>query len=119
MAAPTDGMDLDVRRPFCRADARRAGISVKQLRSPRFRKLFHDVYLGGDVPVTPKVLASAALGITPVGSHASHHTAARIWGGIVPDQTLTHVSSLPGATRSERQGHRESPERTRVEDRHL
>jgi len=104
MAAQTDGIDLDVRTPFCRGDARRAGISIKHLRSPRFRKLFHDVYLGGDVPVTPRVLASAALGISPFGSHASHHTAARIWGGIVPDQPLTHVSSPPGATRSERQG---------------
>jgi very-short-patch-repair endonuclease len=95
---------LDVDRPFSRADARRAGIPVKHLKSARFRKLFHDVYLGADANLTPVILASAALGISPFGSYASHHTAAGIWGGIVPDQPLTHVSSPPGATRSERRG---------------
>ena len=104
MAAQTLGAKLDVRRPFGRADARRAGIPVRQLTSARFRRLFFDLYIGADVKVTPAVLASAILGISPLGSHASHHTAAEIWGGIVPDQPLTHVSSRHGRTRSERQG---------------
>jgi Protein of unknown function (DUF559) len=104
MAAQNLETPLDLRTPFCRADARRAGITVRQLRSARFRRLFHDVYLGADVPVTPAVLAAAVLGVSPFGSHASHHTAARIWGGIVPAQPLTHVSSPPGGTRSQRRG---------------
>ena len=111
MVAQTDGFELDLRRPFGRADARRAGIPVKQLRSARFRRLFYDVYVGADLPVTPMVLASVVLGLSPVGSYASRHTAARIWGGIVPDQPLTHVSSPHGGWRSKRQGVRghESP----------
>ena len=104
MAAQAHAMALDARTPFGRAAARRAGIPVKHLKSPRFRKLFYDVYIGAEVAVTPAVLAAAVLGISPFGSHASHHTAARIWGGIVPDQPQTHVSSPRGTTRSERRG---------------
>jgi Protein of unknown function (DUF559) len=104
MAAQMHEAELDVRKPFSRADARRAGIPVRHLTSTRFRKLFYDLYIGADLAVTPAVLASAALRISPAGSHASHFTAAEIWGGVVPDQPLTHVSSPHGCTRSERQG---------------
>jgi hypothetical protein len=44
----------------------------------RFRKLFYDLYVCADLVVTPVVLASAALRISPLGSHASHFTAAQI-----------------------------------------
>lgn len=104
MAAQTHGTGLDLRKPFGRADARRAGIPVKDLASARFRKLFYDVYVSVDVPATPALRGSAVLGISPFGSHVSHHSAAQIWGGIVPDQPRTHVSSPRGGTRSERQG---------------
>jgi len=104
MAAQTHRTELDLREPFSRADARRAGIPVKHLTSRRFRRLFYDAYVSADVPVTPVVRASAALRISPFGSHASHHTAAQIWDGVVPDQPLTHVSSPHGGTRSARQG---------------
>lgn len=93
-----------MRTPFNRADARRAGIPVKQLTTKRFRKLFHDLYVSADLAITPAVLAAAALRISPLGSHASHFTAAQIWGGVVPDQPLTHVSSPHRRTRSERRG---------------
>jgi len=104
MAAQTHGWELDTSKPFGRAEARRAGIPVRELSSARFRKLFHDVYVGADVAVSPLLRASALLGISPVGSHASHLTAAQIWGGIVPNHPLTHVSSPRGGNRSERQG---------------
>jgi hypothetical protein len=104
MAAQTTDLNLDLRKPFCRADARLAGIPAHQLRTARFRRLFFDVYISADVPVSPSVLGAAALGLSPPGSHISHETAAQIWGGIVPDQPLTHISSPFGTTRSERQG---------------
>ena len=104
MAAQTHRTELDLREPFSRADARRAGIPVKHLASRRFRRLFYDAYVRADVPVTPLVRASAALRISPLGSHASHQTAAQIWDGVVPDQPLTHVSSPRTGTRSARQG---------------
>ena len=104
MGAHAQGMELDPNTPFGRAEARRAGIPVKHLSSARFRKLFYDVYVGADVAVSPLLRATAVLGISPAGSHASHHTAAQIWGGIVPNHPLTHVSSPRGGNRSERQG---------------
>jgi len=96
--------ELDVRTPFSRDDARRAGIPIRHLTTTRFRKLFYDLYVSADLAITPVVLASAALRISPLGSHASHFTAAQIWGGVVPDQPLTHVSSPHRRTRSERRG---------------
>jgi hypothetical protein len=104
MAAQTQGAELDVRKPFSCADARRAGIPVKHLKSARYRKLFYDLYICAEILVTPLVLASAVLRISPIGSHASHFTAAGIWGGVVPAQPLTHVSSRQGCMRSARQG---------------
>jgi hypothetical protein len=104
MATQPLGAQLDVRKPFSRADARCSGIPLKHLTSSRFRRLFYDLYIRADIPVTPAVLASAVLRISPVGSHASHFTAAEIWGGVVPDQPLTHVSSRHGRTRSKRAG---------------
>jgi hypothetical protein len=104
MTAQRHEPELDERRPFSRADARDSGIPVKHLRSARFRKLFYDLYICADIVVTPAVLASAVLRISPFGSHASHFTAAEIWGGVVPAQPLTHVSSRVGGMRSQRQG---------------
>jgi hypothetical protein len=104
MAAQKQNVKLGVRTSFRRADARRAGLPVSQLRSARFRRLFHDVYVSADTPLSASVLAKAALSISPVGSHASHHTAACIWGGVVPDQPLTHVSTPYPGSRSRRQG---------------
>jgi hypothetical protein len=104
MAVQMQKVELGVRTSFCRADARQAGIPVRHLRSARFRKLFHDVYVSADTPLSTGVLATAALSISAVGSHASHHTAASIWGGIVPDQPLTHVSTPYPGSRSRRQG---------------
>jgi hypothetical protein len=104
MAAQMSEAKLDVRKPFSRADARRAGIPVSALTASRFRKLFYDLYISADVTVTHALLASADLRISSVGSHVSRFTAAEIWGAVVPSQPLTHVSSRYGRTRSERQG---------------
>jgi len=86
MAAQLLGAELDVRSPFSRADARRAGIPVKHLTTTPFRKLFYDRYVSAELALTPVVLASAALRISPLGSRASHFTAAQIWGAVVPDR---------------------------------
>jgi hypothetical protein len=62
-------------------------------RRGRVRRLFHDVYVPATVPITPEVLARGALLIAEPGSYVSHHTAARLWGGIVPDSDRTDVTS--------------------------
>ena len=63
---------FDPREPFSRADARAAGIGLKTLLSSRFRKIFYDCYISSTVPLTTKIRANAALGISPPGSFLSH-----------------------------------------------
>ena len=89
--------------PFTRADARAAGISLAELRSSRFQKVFFDLYVCSSVEVNAVVRALAALRVCADGSYVSHFTAAEIWGGWVPEQPRTHVSVRAG-NRSERRG---------------
>jgi very-short-patch-repair endonuclease len=95
---------FDPRKPFSRADARAAGIGLKSLLSNRFHKVFYDCYVASTVPLTTRLRAEAALGISPPGSYVSHATAARIWGGIIPDTSDVHVTVPTTAGRSARQG---------------
>ncbi|MBY9075419.1 hypothetical protein K1X13_11365 [Nocardioides sp. WL0053] len=48
---------LDLRRPFTRADAVRAGISPRVLRTSRFRRIFRGVYVLREQPGLPRRLA--------------------------------------------------------------
>lgn len=57
------------------------------------RMLFHGVYVGRQAPLTVRLLAQAALLVAEPGSHLSQHTAAQLWGGVVPDDPSVHVSS--------------------------
>lgn len=95
---------LDSRRPFRRSEALQAGITVRELTGPGFQKVFHGIYVGAGVKLTPLERARAALHISPPASYASHHTAALIWGGTPPMDSRTHVSVSDGQSRSERQG---------------
>jgi Protein of unknown function (DUF559) len=80
------------------------GLSDADLRSRRYQRIFHGIYIASSVQVTTRVRAAAALRVSPPGSFASHHTAVRLWGGIPPETPLTHVS-LPGpGVRCVRQG---------------
>ena len=95
---------FDPREPFSRAAARAGGIGLKTLLSSRFRKIFYDCYVSSTVPLTTKIRAKAALEISPPGSFLSHSTAARIWGGIVPNTPDVH-GTVPGkAGRTSRKG---------------
>jgi len=82
ITAPEAHHRFDPKQPFNRAQARAAGIGLKTLLSSRFQKVFYDCYISSDVPLTTKLRAKAALGISPPGSFVSHSTAARIWGEI-------------------------------------
>ena len=70
------------------------GITPWDLRSPRYRRLFNGVYVSAAILVTPVVRARAALLLVDPRSVASHHTAARMWDGIVPDDGLTHITCV-------------------------
>jgi hypothetical protein len=95
---------FDPRQPFTRAQARAVGMPISQLIGPRYRKLLYDVYISAEVRVTPIIRAAAVVLISPPGSHASHATAARVWGGCVPDEPDEHVSVPPPGHRSRRRG---------------
>ena len=99
-----DRPPFDDKTPFTRAEARAVGISAKQLTCGRYQRLFYDLYVTAEVVVTPAVRAKAALKVCPAGSQVSHFTAAELWGAIVPNQPLTHLSSPQPGVRSERRG---------------
>jgi hypothetical protein len=84
---------LDIRHPFTRADARAAGITVKELTSSRYQKVFYNLYVSADVVITPQIRARAALHLADPDSYASHHTAAELWGAY-PSLTMTRLISL-------------------------
>ena len=87
---------IDPRRPFTVADARTAGISRWRLEGPAFQRLLTGVYVGSDVTVTVPVVAAAALLVSPPGTVLSHHTAAVLWGAVVPHSSDVHVSVPDG-----------------------
>ena len=95
---------LDTRSPFTRAEARAAGIACAALAGPRFKKLFYDLYVEAAVEATAELRGRAILKTCATGSFLSHHTAAEFWGGCVPAQPLTHVTSPHGTWRCRRAG---------------
>jgi very-short-patch-repair endonuclease len=70
------------------------GISDRQLRGPAFRPVFPGVLVHAAVPDTVVVRSRAALLVAPEGGVISHWTAARLWGGRVPDNDWLHVSYM-------------------------
>lgn len=95
---------LNTHRPFSRAHALAAGISLRELLSPRFHKIFHGYYISADVPITARLRADTALALSPTGSWVSHCTAARLWGAVVPDCADVHVTTPTDEGRSVRRG---------------
>jgi len=62
-----DTRPFDPSQPFSRADARAAGIGLKTLLSSRFHKVFYNCYVSSAVPLSTRLRAKAALGISPPG----------------------------------------------------
>ena len=79
--------------PVLRKEAAALGISDRALRS-RYRTVFPGVVVCDVVPDTIVVRSRAALLLGPEGGVVSHFTAARLWGGRVPDNEWTHVSFM-------------------------
>ena len=83
---------LDTMSPFTYADAVLAGISRRTLRGPDYRRVFPGIYIAAVVPDTLVVRARAARLLLPSDAVASHFTAARLWGGVVPDESNVHFA---------------------------
>ena len=95
---------LDIRHPFTRADARAAGITVRELTSSRYHKVFYNLYVSADVVITPQIRARAALHLADPDSYASHHTAAELWGLPVPHNDQAHITVPEHGDRLRRKG---------------
>jgi hypothetical protein len=104
MSLPQQQYALDVRNPFSRADARAAGITVKELIGSRYQKVFFNLYVSADVVITPQIRARAALRLASLESYASHYTAAELWGLPVPHDDHTHITVPVHGERLRRQG---------------
>jgi hypothetical protein len=97
-------MSLDTSQPFTRAEALAAGLTDVDLRSRRFQRLFHGLYIRSGSKIGVRQMAAAALHISPPGAFASHETAAALWGAAVGDLNEVHISVPKGSSRSERRG---------------
>jgi len=83
---------FDPSKPFTRAEGIDGGLTVRQLRGRDVVRLFRNVYISRSVTRTLAVRAKAALLIAPEGALISHHTAALLWRGTVPDNSAIHVT---------------------------
>lgn len=88
--------------PFTYRQARDRGLTRGRLLSDDYVQLLHGVYVRADVKVDGYVAARAILLVAQPGAFLSHHSAARLWGGVVPDHSLAHVSIPAGRGRSTR-----------------
>jgi hypothetical protein len=86
-------MDFDPKMPFLSSAVRGVHLSDWELRPPRYTQLFRGVWIDSGVEIDTLIRGRAALLVTERNSALSHHTAAEIWGGIVPDTPDIHVTS--------------------------
>ena len=82
---------FDPSAPFRRAEALAAGLTDADLAGPAYRQLLWGVHITASVEPTLPVRALAALTVSPRGTLITHHTAAELWGGIVPPTPCVHV----------------------------
>lgn len=104
MSGPGNGPATFIQVPFTYQQGLSAGISRRQLQSPRFRRLLQGIYVAASVEVDAVIEARAALWAVPAEGFASHDTAARLWGGIVPRTASLHASVPRGVSRPSRDG---------------
>lgn len=77
--------------PVCTAhQLRKAG-------SDGYARVFHGVYAPADSVATLLTRAAAALLLAPDGAAIARHTAARLWGGVVPHNRDIQLTLTPGS----------------------
>lgn len=89
---------------FRRRDAVRAGVTKHRLDGPSFQSVFSAIRMPASLQVTVRLRAEAALLLCHDSAFVSHHTAAQIWGGIVPGDVDVHVSVPDARHRPQRLG---------------
>lgn len=101
-------MSFDDQRPFTYRQGRAAGISRRALESGAYRRLLLNVYVHSSRRVDAFVEAQAAILAAQPGAFVALHTAARLWGGVVPHSHLAQVSVPTGRGRKQREDLRTS-----------
>lgn len=105
-------MNLDVCRdgpllhhdgPFLRHDAITAGLTKHHVDGATYHRLFGCVRVPARLDLTPHLVAQAAALVVPHGV-ISHYTAARLHGGVVPDDPHAHVTVDSAKQRRRREG---------------
>ena len=94
----------DETHAISRAEARRRGISDRELAGPAFRKVAVGRYLPSDVDLRPVHAIRVALACHPAGAVATHFSAARMLGAPVPAHPEEHVTVREAADRRRRLG---------------
>lgn len=87
---------VDPSQPFLRQAGLRAGITKHELDGPRYRSLFRAVRIDAGAERTALVDALAVALVCPAAV-VSHHTAARVWGAVVPQVPDVHITVPDGA----------------------
>ena len=101
--APEDPR-LPLGLPFLYEDAIAAGLTRDQLRSSAWHRLFRGVYVSSARPLSTALRARGALMLHPPAAHASHTTAAVLYGIPVPADADVHVTVQDARFRRPRPG---------------
>jgi hypothetical protein len=83
--------------PFTLRRGLDAGLSQQVVRGPGYRRLFHGVYAPVDLTPTLTVRAHAALLVAPKSAVLARHSAATLWGGVVPATPDIQLAIPPGS----------------------
>ena len=83
--------------PFTLQRGLDAGLTERVLRGPAYQRLLHGVYAPVGVTPTTTVRARAALLLAPDGALLARHTAATLWGGVVPTSPDIQLVIPPGS----------------------
>jgi hypothetical protein len=94
----------DETHAISRADARKRGISDRDLAGPRFRKVATGRYLPSNVKPHPVHAIRVALACHPEGAVATHYSAARMLGAPVPAHPEEHITVRDADDRRRRLG---------------
>lgn len=93
---------LDVRRPFTTPQALAAKLTRKALRSRRYHRIFHGVFIDARVKITFLLRIEAALLVHPAHAFASHAAAARLYEAPIPE----HLHDVDIGVYHQRERHR-------------
>ena len=83
--------------PFTLQRGLDAGLTERILRGPAYQRLLHGVYAPAGLAATTTVRARAALLLAPEGAVVARHTAAILWGGVVPASPDIQLVIPPGS----------------------